>query len=389
LTAGATAFGLAAFLFLYAFTDGFFEQMIDNSIDFSIAHVHIEPNGYDNELSPKFFITDSDSVIHELRQNPLIVGVSPRIHVEAMISSPTQTEPMVLSGVNAILEQDVSRLHAVIIDGRYLEQNTEAEILLGRKLVEKLDLRLGEKVVLTAQLADGSLGSGAYRLIGIYQTDNEIFDRMFGYIGLHQAQSLLAMQNRISIIAIRLNERDSSSDIASKLNHQYSDSNLQVRSWESIMPILVQMVDVTRLMFYIVLAIVFFVVAIGVTNTMFMSVLERTREFGVMLAVGTEPRLIIRMVIYESIILGFSGILAGIIIGVTTVWYFRDSGVDLSGFVGVTGTIPGLTDVIFPVLIIEHLWLPTLVLFITSIVAALYPAKRAANMEPVQALQHV
>lgn len=389
LTAGATAFGLAAFLFLYAFTDGFFEQMIDNSIDFSVAHAQVEPKGYDDELSPKLFITNSTSVIQDLKQSPSVVGVSPRIQVEAMVSSPRQTEPMVLSGVDTMLEQDVSRLHTVIIDGRYLEQNKGPEILLGRKLVEELDIRLGEKVVVTTQLADGSLGSGAYRLIGIYQTDNEIFDRMFGYVGLQQAQSLLAMGDRVSSIAIRLKDRESASLVASELNDHYKDMQLQVRSWDTIMPVLIQMVDVTRLMFFIVLIIVFFVVAMGITNTLFMSVLERTREFGVMLAVGTEPRLIIRMVLYESIILGFSGIIVGIVIGATSVWYFKDSGVDLSGFTGVMGSMPGLTDVIFPVLIIENLWLPTLILFITSIVAGLFPARRAAIMEPVKALRHV
>lgn len=389
LTSAATAFGLGAFLFLYAFTDGFFEQMINNSIDFSTSHVQIAPPNFRDNLSPTLFISQADKLIAEVEKNPAVVAVAPRVQIEAMISSPTQTEPLILSGVNPSLESKVTRISAVIIEGSYFKKHTAMEIVLGAKLVSELDVKLGEKMVLTVQLADGSLGSAAYRLVGIYQTDNDIFDRSMGFVGLQQAQQLLAMQDQISTIAIRLKNRESSSQVAGELNQMLSATNYQANSWQQIMPLLVQMIDMTRLMFLVVLIIVFFVVAIGVMNTLFMSVLERTREFGVMLALGTEPRFIVRMIVYEATILGFIGIVFGIVIGVLLVAYFRDGGMDLSSFAGATGFIPGLTDVIYPVLIFSHLWLPTLLLFITGVVAALYPATRAAKLEPVTAIRHV
>ncbi|NOZ53793.1 MAG: ABC transporter permease [Gammaproteobacteria bacterium] len=388
LTSGATAFGLAAFLFLYAFTDGFFEQMIDNSIDFSIAHVQIEPKGYRDDYSAAYYLSQPDNLLTQVQQNPGVLAASPRIQVEAMISSPTKTEPLILTGVDSDLEPHVTRLDAVIIEGKYLKGNDTTDILLGRKLVDELDLRMGEKIVVTTQLADGSLVSGAYRLFGIYQTGNETFDRMFAYIGLRQAQSLLSMQDRVSTIAIRLQERDLSKITASDLNESMSGTGYEAKSWQDIMPVLVQMIDVTRLMFFVVLAIVFAIVAIGVTNTLIMSVLERTREFGVMLAMGTEPRFIVRMVVYESIVLGFIGIALGTLMGVLLVSYYSEYGVDLSDYSGATSAIPGLTNVVYPMLIFANLWLPTLVLFITGIVAAFYPASRAAQLSPVTALRH-
>lgn len=388
LTSGATAFGLAAFLFLYAFTDGFFEQMIDNSTDFLTAHVQIEPQGYRDELSPGLYISQPENILSKLQQYPSMVAAAPRIQVESMISSPTKTEPLILTGVKPDMETQVTRLHNVIIKGEYLKANNKSDIVLGKKLVEKLDLRISEKVVVTTQLADGSLGSAAYRLVGVYQTNNEIFDRAYGFIGLQQAQSLLAMPNRISTIAIRLQKRDLSQSTAINLDKILAGSQYKAKSWQQIMPVLVQMIDVTRLMFFVVLAIVFVVVAMGVTNTLFMSVMERTREFGVMLAMGTEPRLIVRMVVYESIVLGLIGIVLGIIMGWLLVLYYSD-GMDLSGFSGATSTIPGLTDIIYPVLIIDNIWLPTLILFITGVVAAFYPALRGARLSPVVAIRHV
>lgn len=388
LTSGATAFGLGAFLFLYAFTDGFFEQMMNNSIDFATSHVQIEPRGYRDKLSPALFISQAEEMLMQAQQHSAVIAAAPRIQVEAMISSPTQTEPLILTGVDAVLEPRVTRLHTVMVAGRYLQPGSAMEIVLGRKLADELDVRLGEKVVVTTQLADGSLGSAGYRLAGIYQTDNEIFDRTLGFIGLRQAQELLAMQGRISTIAIRLEKRDLSQQVAAELDQRLTATPYQAQPWEEIMPVLVQMIDVSRLMFFVVLAIVFIVVAIGVTNTLFMSVLERTREFGVMLAVGTQPRLIVRMVVYEAVILGLIGIIIGTFIGVLLVAYYSRSGMDLSGFAGATDTIPGLTDVIYPVLIFDHLWLPTLLLFITGVAAAFYPAVRAARLEPVTALRH-
>jgi len=388
LTAGATAFGLAAFLFLYAFTDGFFEQMINNSIDFSTSHVQVEPRGFREELSPALYIAQPQALLAQVRQQPTVVAAAPRIQVEAMISSPTQTEPLILMAVDPAAETRVTKLHTVMVEGAYLTEEGGMDMVLGRKLAEELDVRLGEKVVVTVQLADGSLGSAAYRLVGVYRTDSEIFDRTLGFIKLAQAQELLAMQGRVSTIAMRLENRALSKQTAAELNRELSATRYQARPWEEIMPVLVQMIDVSRLMFYVVLSIVFAVVAIGVSNTLFMSVLERTREFGVMLALGTEPRLIVRIVVYEAIILGLIGILFGIVIGVSLVAYYSTDGMNLSAFAGATGTIPGLTDVIYPVLIFDHLWLPTLLLFLTGVAAAFYPAARAARLEPVVAIRH-
>ncbi len=389
LTAGATAFGLGAFLFLYAFTDGFFEQMINNSIDFSTSHVQIEPRGYRGELSPALFISQPAAMLAQAQQHPAVIAAAPRIQVEAMISTPTQTEPLILTGVDTVLEPQVTRLDRVMVEGRYLQAGNDMEIVLGRKLADELDVRLGEKIVVTTQLADSSLGSAAYRLVGIYQTDNEIFDRTLGFIGLSQAQALLAMQDRVSTITIRLAERDLSQQTAAELSHGLTTTNYLAKPWQEIMPVLVQMIDVSRLMFFVVLVIVFAVVAIGVMNTLFMSVLERTREFGVMLAVGTEPRLIVRMVVYEAVMLGLIGIVVGVFIGMLLVAWSGTRGINLSGFAGATGSIPGLTDVIYPVLIFNNLWFPTLLLFITGIAAAFYPAVRAARLEPVAAIRHV
>lgn len=389
LTISATAFGLAAFIYLYAFTDGFFEQMVENSIKYSTAHVQLAPLGFQNEFSARYTISEDDKVLKKTTHISSIQAAAPRIQVEAMISSANKTEPIILNGIQPGVEQKVTKIQDVIVNGRYLQNVKYPEIMLGVKLVDKLGIQPGEKVVITSQTAAGTLATGAYRLSGVYRTGNELFDGSLAFITLLQAQQLLDMQGKISTLAIRLKDRTDSKAVAHKLNKMITANTNQARPWEDVLPVLVQMIDVSKLSFFIVLVIVFIVVAVGVMNTLLMSVLERTREFGMMLAVGTEPLYIVRMVIYESIILGLIGVILGTIIGVSLTYYYHSSGMNLSGFSGAMNAIPGMTDIVYPVLIFDHLWPATLILFATGVVAALYPAGRAASLEPVEALHHV
>ncbi len=390
LTTGATAFGLAAFLFLYAFADGFFEQMIGNSTGYLTGDLQVERQGFRDELSPALVIEEPPAVLARVRAHPEVRAAAPRIKVQAMVSSPTTTEPLLLHGVVPQLEQQVTVLQRALVAGHYLSEDEPRGIVLGSKLLDKLGLALGEKLVVTVQLADGSLGSAAYRVVGVFRTGNELFDGTLGVIGLRPAQKLMGFsQGEVSTIAVALRERRMVGEVAADLRRTLAGTPYEVLSWEQLLPVVVQMIDLSKLDFYVVLGVVFAVVAMGVMNTLLMSVLERTREFGVMMALGTQPWQILRMVIYESVILGVAGILAGALLGLLLVTYYQEQGMNLAAFAGVTETIPGMTATVYPLLMLEHVWLPTLVLFFTGLLAALYPAARAARLEPVRAIRHV
>ncbi len=390
LTAGATAFGLAAFLFLYALADGFFEQMIDNSTGFLTGDLQVERHGFRDELSPARVIEEPQALLARLQAWPGIRAAAPRVKVQAMVSSPRATEPLLLHGVDPELEPRVTVLQRALVEGRYLEAGELRGMVLGAKLVEKLGLRLGEKLVVTVQLANGDLGSAAYRLVGIFRTGNDLFDGTLGLISLTAAQRLLSYERgEVSTIAVVLADRSRVQETAAALREALSGGPYTVLTWQQLLPEVVQMIELSRLDFYVVLAVVFAVVAMGVTNTLLMSVLERTREFGVMMALGTQPLQILRIVVYEAVILGLAGFAAGIVLGLSLVAYYHDGGLNLAAFAGVTETIPGMTATVYPVVRVAHLWGPTLVLFLVGVLAALYPAARAARLEPVRAIRHV
>lgn len=309
LTTGATAFGLAAFLFLYAFADGFFEQMVGNSTGYLTGDLQVEHRGFRDELSPSLVIADPGVVLKRLQSHPRVRAASPRIKVQAMVSSPTAIEPLLLHGIEPRLEQEVTVLQQALIAGRYLSGEEPHGIVLGSKLMSKLGLALGEKLVVTVQLADGSLGSAAYRVAGAFRTGNELFDGTLGLIGLAPAQKLMGYgRGEVSTIAVALRDRGEVHEVAADLRRTLVDTPYTVQSWEQLLPVVVQMIALSKMDFYVVLGVVFAVVAMGVTNTLLM---------------------------------------------------------------------------------LEHVWLPTLVLFLTGVLAALYPAARAARLEPVCAIRHV
>jgi len=389
LTASATAFGLAAFLFLYAFADGFFEQMIRNSTGFLTGHLQIEQRGFRDELSPSLQITEPASLLRTIRQQPMVKAAAPRVQVKAMASSPTRTWPILLYGVQPDAEARVTTLAKSIIEGEYLNNTDGQGMLIGKKLQEKLDLAVGEKLVITTQLADGSLSSAAYRVSGIFKTGSEFFDAGLAFVTLPAAQSLLDMGDSVSTITVSLYDRRQSTAVVSNLQTLLEGTTYEALSWEQLLPVVVQMIDLTRVDFYVVLAIVFLVVALGVMNTLLMSVLERTREFGVLMALGTRPAQVLRLVLYEALVLGLLGMAGGAIIGLAMVAYYSDHGMNLSAYVRSLDAVPGMTATVQPELMFAHVWLPSLILFVTCLLAALYPAWRASRLDPVQALHHV
>lgn len=388
LTLGALGTGLAAYLFLSALTAGFYLQMRDNATDIITAHVQIERKGFRDEFDAKLTLAQSDELLARMRTNPLVAAAAPRLQAQTMASSPTKSEPLMVYGIDPATETKVTTLHKKIVEGVYLSGGRAREIVIGRKLAERLRVRLGEKIVLMAPAADGALGSAALRITGIVDTGNDMLDRTVAVTNLDVARQLLAVPRDVSTIAVRLYDIDAAEAAIPRLEANLTTPAQQIVSWKTLLPEVVQMLDLIRVNLRVILIVVFVVVALGVMNTLLMAVLERTREFGLQLALGTRPTQIVRTVLYESLVLGVLGFGTGVISGALIVGYFNTAGFDLSAY-SVTGRIPGLTSVIYPTNLIANAWLPVATLFITSVVAALYPAWRAARFDPVQALRHV
>lgn len=386
LTLGALSAGLAAYLFLSALGQGFYVQMRDNATDMVTGHVQFEVRGFRDEFDANLALADGDRLLAGARQDVRVAGATPRLQAQAVVSSPTQTETIMLYGVEPESEVQVTRLHRFLREGEYLPAASRREIVIGQKLAERLKASRGDKIVVTAAAADGSLGQAALRIVGIYETDNDILDRHVALVGMGAARELLVMPHGAHTVTLRLHDLAALNVATAALHTLAVGPNEQVVTWEEMLPEVAQMLDVLRVNLKVVLLVVFVIVALGVTNTLLMSVLERRREFGMQLALGTEPGQIVRTVLYESLVLGALGLMLGFVFGSGIVGYYQAFGFDLSAYAAGMKSMPGMTSVVYPRLVAEEVWLPIIVLFLTSLGAAWYPAWRAAGVDPIAAL---
>lgn len=390
ITASATAFGLAAYLFLYAFADGFFEQMIQNSTQQLSGHVQVMAKGHDVDLSPDLRIADSRALQRQLQERPEVEAAAPRVLLRAMVANPGKSLPVELVGIAPEQERAVTELFRYMEQGTYV-QSGEAGIVIGQKLAEELGARLGDKLVITVQQAGGDLASSAQAILGIYRTGSDLFDTEYVFTNINAARRLGGLlEDEVSRIVLRLSDRAESAALARTLNQSLPLTNdgLEAQGWETLLPVVVQMVEMSQVDFYLILSVVFVVVAIGVMNTMVMSVMERTRELGVMLALGTRGVQLLLTIVFEAFFLAVLGMVAGTLAGGALVYWLNQAGIDLSSISGALETIPGITDRVYPVLMFDHVWLPSLLLFLCSVTVALYPAWRAARLDPVEAIHH-
>jgi len=176
---------------------------------------------------------------------------------------------------------------------------------------------------------------------------------------------------------------------ASTLRQAAGPTALSWVPWQDLLPQVDEMVHLNRVISNIVLAVAFLVIAMAIMNTVFMAVAERTREFGVMMALGTPPRAIERMVVYETLVMMLMASVLGYGIGLVLVTYSGHVGIDLSGFFRGYSAVPGLTGVVHPKLLVGHIGSPGIVLFVASVLVSLYPAVKGARLDPVAAIRHV
>jgi ABC-type lipoprotein release transport system permease subunit len=387
ITAGGTAFGIAAFVFLFGFFDGFREEIIENATRYVTGHAQIERPGFRRDMAPELTIEQPDAVLAALRSAPLVAAAAPRVQAQALASSASKSEGIMLLGITPEAEREVTFIHRTIVEGRMLASGADRDVLIGRKLADKLGVRLGEKIVLMAQAKDGELGTAAFRVGGVFATESGAFDGAIGFVTLKAAQSLLALGPGVSTVNVRLRERENITADIEALDTRLAQPGLRIAPWQELLPQVDEMVRLQRVISNIMLAIAFVVIAMAISNTVFMAVAERTREFGVMMALGTPPGAIKRTVLYETVALMLLGFAVGYVMGVSLVLYFGRVGIDLSGFFRGYSAIPGLTGIVHPRLLPGHLGVPGAMLFAASVLVAIYPASRAARLDPVQAIR--
>jgi putative ABC transport system permease protein len=385
----AIIIGLFGGLFISALTVGLKEQRIKSAIENEVSNIQVHNQHFLLEKELEDTISNLDGILKTLETYPQVKAVASRIKITGMASTAAKATGINIIGVDPEKEKQVVGLYKFIADsmGTFFGESKKNSIVIGRKLAEDLKVKLKSKIVLTFQTDSGEVTQSAFRVVGIFHTNNSAFDQMNVLVRYKDLSEAIGFKSfRAHEISIALYNDTTNNTVTTKLNSQFKDISAQ--SWKQIMPELGLMADSTAVMLMIIMVIILLALCFGIINTMMMAVLERTRELGMLMAVGMSKRRVFWMIMLETIFLTLTGAFAGMLISAGVIHYYYVAGFDLSAFASGLEKI-GYDAIIRPKLNPDFYITLTILVIITGILSSLIPARRALKLRPVDAIRTI
>ncbi|WP_340201894.1 ABC transporter permease [Ascidiimonas sp. W6] len=379
--------GVWAGIFILSFSWGLYKNNINESVYKQLSHIQIHHPAFEEEKDAKFTIQNTDQIVKQFQANDQIASVSSRVISMGMITSPTTASGVKIYGINPAFEIPQIALNKSVREGTYFDSGKDNEILIGEKLARKLKIKLKSKVVLTFTNSNSEIVSGAFRVGGIYRSKNSSLDEVNVYVQQEHLRELLELKpsesNEIAILLKDEKQLDSIKKYCVALV-----SKAKIEDWKELSPELGMIIESFNLYTYIISGIILLALTFGIINTMLMSVLERIRELGMLMAIGMNKRKIFIMIMLETIYLTVIGVPIGLLIGWLTVIVLGKTGINISMFSEGLASY-GFSSMIYPALDQEKYMIIVTMCLITAIVSAIYPAYKALQLNPSEAIRKI
>jgi ABC-type lipoprotein release transport system permease subunit len=382
----SVAIGLWAALFMTAFSWGLYQGHIDDSIETYLSHIQVHHPSYALEEDPSITMQEGNSIVGQLRNDSRVSGVTGRVLVNGMISSPAAASGVRIAGVDTETEFKVSSVANYITEGTTPDTLHPHPIMIGRKIADRLKVKLKSKIVLTFQSLSGEMTAGSFRVCGIFQTQNSIFDETTVFVRRDELAALIGCGDQLHEIAILLKDESQSSEVSASINAAHP--KVLSQTWKDLSPELRLVIDSFNEYMLIFIGIILLALMFGIVNTMLMAVLERQREIGMLMAIGMNKPRLFAMVVIETLLLVFIGTPVGMGIAYLSITYFGKYGIDISAFSQGLAAY-GFRSRIYTGIDTSY-YIPVLVLTaFCAIVSSLYPAYRALRYNPAEAIRKI
>lgn len=396
LTAAATVLGVAVMVFSVSLGDGAHEDWIEQGVRLGRGHIAIQHPRFlasrhlDDRLSPAS-LARARAALADPVVTPRLVLVAPRLEVQGLASSATNAIPVFVTGVDPEIEVRFSHLSDRVVQGRYLEAGDHLTAFVGQRLAQRLDLELGSRMVLTGQDATGEIAGQFVRVVGIFRSGIPEVDEGIVHIPIETAQQWLGVPGAVTSLAVLLRSSAMVDATRDRLRELLADQaqDVAVLRWQEATPELDAAIRVDNFGGYLFDLILFVIVGLAIVNTVLMSVLYRTREFGVLRALGLTKGETAAVAFSEGVLLTFASGLVGMVLGLAITWGFFRNGLDYSSLVKGDFTISGviLNPVIVPLFRAARAIQGASAILLIGVLASIYPAFRARRIDVAEAMK--
>jgi ABC-type lipoprotein release transport system permease subunit len=382
LSALALGMGLALLLLMAAVIEGEMRGAMESSIRLQSGHVQVRAQSYDEDkasLSWEDLIEDPDQIAAQIASLAPVEVATPRLFASGIVTASESSVGVRIIGIDPPSEGNAP-FRDGLVGGDFLSGDDREGVLIGQPLAEKLALEPGDRINLLVNTSNGDVDEQPFVIRGIYSTHTPSFDESTVLMPLTKAQVITRTENHASIIFVLLKDRDQTGAVVAALQ----GGNYQIVTWDQMNDLLVQTEQLSNAYIFVIYLIVLGVTATVIVNTLIMAVFERTREIGILSAIGMRGSRIMAMFFAESSLLAIGGIAMGLGLGALLVAYATKYGFFI-GNIGITGILLG--ERIYAHLTASDTISLTLMALVVSMLAALYPAFVAARLEPVEALR--
>ncbi len=379
----AISVGVWAMIFMTALLRGMGDDMLHQGIRALPGHIQIHHPDFRDDPSVVNSIASPGGELLRALNDPGTKQWTARIKVPAIISSERESRGINLLGVEPRAENLITGIGEQIIEGRFLYTENDAGIVIGAKLAQRLETRLGKRVVIMSQDPDNNIAERGFRIVGIYKAKLPGLEEISVYAAQNTLQQLLKLDDRISEIVIIDEDFRDVETLYQKIKAATPDT-LEIKAWYELDTYLSSMLNMMDGFVLVWIIIIFLALSFGLVNTLAMAVFERTREIGLIQALGMRPGMIVYQILLESLLLLLIGLSIGDVLALATIIPL-ESGMDVSA-VAEGMAMMGASSVLYPNLTLDDMILANVVVIVLGTLAAIFPAWRAAKLDPVQAI---
>jgi ABC-type lipoprotein release transport system permease subunit len=392
ITGSAIALSLALQLISYGTADAIYEKMMGGAVEAAGGNVLLQGKGFWEAQSLDITVEDPRGVVEAVSRVPGVVAAIPRVTATALVSSARSSVGVQLQGIDPVAEAQLSDLGRFVVRGTYLGPEVADPIVLGAGIALDLHLELGDRVVITATDPEGEMVRALFHLGGILETGSAATDDFLAITRIETAQKALGLGERVTQVGVLVSQDGDRGGVRDALLAALGERAraMEALTWDEAMPALMSFVELDSAMAEVFGWVVFLVVAFGIANTFLMAVLERTRELGLLAAIGLTPGATARLVVAETLLLGAVFIALGLALGLLGHWYLSAVGIDIAQMSGMDIEISGvvLDDMVIHSRVVWSRWLGTSLGVLGLVVlSGLYPAWKTTRLSPTEAMR--